>query len=100
LWRVTLVQHEVVAVGIGERRHVADTGVEGVAGEGDASGLKLGARGRNVVDAQGKMAVLLGGELHAEPLWLPDRQACGAGPDLKAGVLVGAQAKRLDVEAA
>jgi hypothetical protein len=38
------VQHELVAVGVGEDRHVADAGVQGVAEEGHALGLELSAR--------------------------------------------------------
>src|SRR4051812_17517008 len=37
--RVPTVQHELVAVRIGEERHVAHAGVERVAGELDALGL-------------------------------------------------------------
>src|SRR3954454_17969427 len=38
--RVAVVQHELVAVGVGEDRHVADAGVEGGAEEGHALGLE------------------------------------------------------------
>jgi alkylhydroperoxidase/carboxymuconolactone decarboxylase family protein YurZ len=38
------VQHELVAVGVGEARKVADAGVEGAAEEGYARGLELRAR--------------------------------------------------------
>jgi hypothetical protein len=44
-----VVQHEIVAVRIREESHVADTGVEGVAGELDARGLEFGAGGGYIV---------------------------------------------------
>ena len=46
--RIAVVEHEVVAVWVREERHVADTGVKGVAGELDALGLELGAGGGDV----------------------------------------------------
>ena len=49
--RVAAVQHELVAVGVGEDRHVADAGVEGVAEEGHALGLELRARRVDVLHA-------------------------------------------------
>src|ERR1700741_3370841 len=42
--RVAVVQHQVVAVGIGEEGHVADAGVHNLAGELDALRLQLGPR--------------------------------------------------------
>ena len=53
--RVAVVEHEGVAVGIGEERHVADAGIEDVAGERDAALLELGARCRHVLDVERKM---------------------------------------------
>lgn len=47
--RIAVVEHEVVAVWVREEGHVADAGVEGVAGELDALGLELGAGGGDVV---------------------------------------------------
>src|SRR3712207_7975184 len=46
LRRVAVVQHQVVAVGIGEERHVADARVQDVAHELDALALELRPRGR------------------------------------------------------
>ena len=43
------MKHEVVAVRIREEGHVADAGVEGVAGELDAFGFELGAGGGYIV---------------------------------------------------
>ena len=94
------MQHQVVAVGIREERHVADAGVEDVAGELDALGLELLPRRGHVVHVQRGMGVLLRRELHAEPLGLPDAEARVAGPDLGLRVVVGSQAERVDVEAA
>jgi hypothetical protein len=42
--RVAVVQHQLVAVRVGEDRHVADPGVQGVAEEVHALGLEVGAR--------------------------------------------------------
>jgi catechol 2,3-dioxygenase-like lactoylglutathione lyase family enzyme len=47
--RVAVMQHQVVAVRVGEERHVAHAGVHDVARELDASGLQLGPRGGDVV---------------------------------------------------
>ena len=63
--RVAVVQHQVVAVGVGEEGHVADAGVEGVAAELDPLRLELGAGGGDVVDVQRRVGVLLRRELHA-----------------------------------
>src|SRR3954467_7116418 len=51
--RVPPVEHEAVPVGIGERRHVADAGVECLVDELDAAALELRARLGDVCDAQG-----------------------------------------------
>jgi len=45
----SVVEHQVVAVGVGEQRHVADAGIERVACELDALGLELGAGGGDIV---------------------------------------------------
>jgi hypothetical protein len=50
--RVAVVEHERVAVRIGEERHVADAGVERVAPERHAARLELGPRALDVVDVQ------------------------------------------------
>ena len=50
--RVAVVEHQRVAVRVGEERHVADAGVEDVAGEGDALPLESGAGRRDVADVQ------------------------------------------------
>ena len=55
-----MVEHEVVAIGIREERHVADAGVEDLARELDAVGLELGTRRGHVVDIQGRVGVLRG----------------------------------------
>jgi hypothetical protein len=65
LRRVAVVQHEVVAVRIGEGRHVTDARVERLAGELDALGFELRARRRHVVDMKGRVGALLGRERHA-----------------------------------
>jgi Bacterial low temperature requirement A protein (LtrA) len=62
------VQHELVAVGIGEERHVADPGVEGLAEELDALGLERRARRGDVVAAQRPRVALLRDERPALPL--------------------------------
>ena len=49
-----------VAVGVGEERHVADAGVQGVAGELDAAGLQGGAGLRDVVDVEGERVLRFG----------------------------------------
>src|ERR1044072_1179309 len=98
--RVSAVQHQVVAVGIGEESHVAHAGVERVAGERDAFALELRARGGDVLDVQREVAVLRGLERHALLLRLPDAEAGLADPELVSRVRVGAQAERLAVELA
>ena len=47
--RVAVVEHEVIAVWVREEGHVADAGVQNVAGELDALGLELGTRGGDIV---------------------------------------------------
>src|SRR3954470_9325009 len=98
--RVPAVQHELVAVRIGEDRHVADAGVEGVAEELDALGLEHRAHLGDVVAAQRPWVALLGHERHALLLGLPDPEACVAGPLLPLGVLVGPQSQDVAVEGA
>ena len=49
--RVAVVEHELVAVGVGEDRHVADAGVERLAEERHALGLQLGAGRVDVLHA-------------------------------------------------
>ena len=44
-----MMEHECVAIRVGEERHVADAGVECVTGELDASGLERGARRSDVL---------------------------------------------------
>src|SRR5829696_1413207 len=90
--RVAVVQHEVVAVGVGEDRHVADAGVEGVAEEGDALGLELRARRVDVLHAQWQRIAGLRHELHPYPLGLPDDEAGVARPLLVLRMLIGAHA--------
>src|SRR4051812_34108789 len=98
--RVPAVQHELVPVGVGEDRHVADAGVEGVAEELDALGLEHGAHLSDVVAAQRPRVALLGDERHALLLGLPDPEARVAGPLLPLSVLVRAQPQDAAVEGA
>jgi hypothetical protein len=44
-----VVEHEVVAVRIGEERHVADAGVEDITSELHAFGFELGVGSGNIV---------------------------------------------------
>src|SRR2546427_108466 len=53
--RGAVVQHERVAVGVGEERHVTHARVEDVAGERDAPLLERRARRRHVLDLQGEV---------------------------------------------
>ena len=53
------MQHQVVAVRIGEERHQAHPGVECVAGEGHTLCLELGPRGVDVVDVESRIHVLV-----------------------------------------
>ena len=50
--RVAVVEHQRVAVGVGEERHVADAGVERVGGELDAPRFERLARRGDVIDVQ------------------------------------------------
>ena len=50
--RVAVVEHQRVAVGVGEERHVADARVEGVAAKRHAARLERRARGGDVLDVQ------------------------------------------------
>jgi hypothetical protein len=45
-----MVEHQVVAVGIGEERHLAHAGVERVAGKTHAHGLELRSGLIDVID--------------------------------------------------
>ena len=66
--RVVAVQDHLVAVGIGEERHVADAGVEHLAVELHALGLELLARLVHVGDAQREPGVVRRAELRADRL--------------------------------
>jgi hypothetical protein len=92
------VQHERVAVGVAEERHVTDPGVERVALELDTFRFEIGSRLRDVLHLEREVRRLLRLELLAEPLRLPDVQALIAGPELEPSVVVAAQAERVDVE--
>jgi hypothetical protein len=94
------VEHQVVAVGVGEERHLADAGVERLATEDDARGLELGPGGCDVIDVKGEVGILLGGERDAEPAGLPDPEARLTDPELEAATLVRPEAERVDVEGA
>ena len=93
-----MMEHQVVAIGILEERHVADARVEGLAEELDALRLELGARGGDVLDVQRDVRVLLRRELDPERGRLVDAEARLADPELAVGGLVRPQAERVDVE--
>src|SRR4051794_19469594 len=100
--RVAVVQHQRVAVGVAEERHVADPGVEDVAAELDAALLEHRARGRDVVDVQ-REEVRVGLEVaDAHALGVDHVEGDRAGLELRE-VALGAvdrarQAERLAVE--
>ena len=60
-----MVEHQVVAVRVGEEGHVADAGVEGLAVELDTLGFQFRAGGADVLDVKGRVGVLLRGKLEA-----------------------------------
>ena len=95
---VAAVEHQVVAVRVGEEGHVADPGVHDLPCELDPVGLQLRACRCDVVHVQRRVGVLLGCELHPEALRLPDPEARLAGPALEPRVLVGTQPEGVDVE--
>ena len=92
------MQHQVVAVGVAEERHVADTGVERVAAELDAFRLELLSCGLDVFDVESQVPVALWLERHSELLRLPDAEAGVAGPELVPRVLIPFQPEDLAVE--
>src|SRR5437879_13642307 len=63
-------------------------------------GLEFGASGHHVINMEGGVGVLLGRELHAESLRLPDAEARFARPDFEAPMVVRSQPERVDVERA
>jgi hypothetical protein len=93
------MQHQIVAVGIGEERDPAVPGAHRLASERDTLGFQSGAGGVDIVDPEGAMAVALGRE-PADALRRPDAEARFACPDLKPGTVVRSQPERLDVESA
>jgi threonine/homoserine/homoserine lactone efflux protein len=95
---VAVVQHEVVAVRVGEEGHVTDPRIHDLTGEHDALGLELGTRGRDVVNVKREMGILLWCERHAESLGLPNAEASVPEPDLEARTLIRPQPERVDVE--
>ena len=62
--------------------------------------LELAAGGRDVVDVERDVAVLLGRERPAHAVRIPDAEAGLADPELVLGLRVGAQAERVHVEGA
>lgn len=96
--RVPAVQHAVIAIGIGEERHMTNARVEGLASELDALGLKLCPFRGDVLDVERDVTVLLRRPLPPDPLWLPDAEARTTAPELVPRVLVRPQAERVDVE--
>src|SRR5947209_4596748 len=87
--RVPLVQREPVAIGIEERRHVANARVDGLAVELDALRLELGARGLDVGDVEQRDRVRLRLVLLAPLAGHPDRESTCRPPELGARVRVG-----------
>src|SRR5438445_13186007 len=75
IWREPLVQREPVAVGIEERRHVADARLDRLTVELDALRLELGARSLDVVDVEQRDRVRLRLVLLAPLAGHPDREA-------------------------
>jgi len=65
-----VVEHQVVAVGVGEEGHQANAGIERVAGEADALGLELATGGRDVIDGGGWSGM---GDEAGWPVERPDR---------------------------
>src|SRR5687767_8907421 len=86
LRRVAVVEHERVAVGILEERHVANARVEDVALEHDASALELRPRPGHVVDLE-RDRMVVGLVRHPEGLGLEDLKREAAGLELDAGRL-------------
>src|ERR1044072_4484684 len=80
---VAVVEHQVVAVWVGEERHVADAGVHDLAGQDDAFGLELRPGRGDVVHVKGRVSVLLWRELHTELRRLPDAEAGLPSPELE-----------------
>src|SRR4029453_13921635 len=95
-----MVEHQVVAVRVGEEGHVADAGVEDVAEELDALAPELGPGRGDVVHVERKVRALLRRELEALTGRLPDSEARLADPKLEAGLRVGPKLERVDVERA
>ena len=95
-----MVEHERVAVGVVEERHVADARVERLADELDALCLERCTRRLDVVDVEREMRRGLRGELHPELRRLVDRVTLLADPELRVAPLVGPQPERVDVEGA
>src|SRR4051794_2932112 len=100
--RVAAVQHQRVAVGIVEERHVAHAGVEDVAVELDAAALELRARGGHVLDVQREVVGVRLELADAHLLRVHDAQCDRAGLELRE-VAVGAvdrarQAQGLPIE--
>jgi hypothetical protein len=93
-----VVQHEIVAVGVGEERHAANACVERLAGEGDALALQLGPGLRDVIDMQREMPILLGRELDPEPPGLPDAKTRVACPELELRVVIRTESESFAVE--
>ncbi len=71
---VAPVQHQRVALGVGEDRHVADAGVDRLAEEDDALRLQLRAVARDVVGVE-RDRVRVGAETRGRPFSGPRRSA-------------------------
>ena len=80
--RVAVVEHQRVAIGVGEDRHVADGGVDGVAGERDAALLERRARRGHVLDVQRDVVGVGLERADAHALRIDDAQRDGAGLEL------------------
>src|SRR3954452_5848581 len=92
------MEHEFVAVGVGEERHVADAGVERVAQKLHALGFERRAHLGDIVAAQGPWVALLRDEGPAHLLGLPDPEARVAGPLLPFSVRVGSHPRASAIE--
>lgn len=66
-----MMQHAVVAIRIGEERHVTHACIEDLAGKHNAPFFELRPLCGNVLDVEGDVAVLLRRPLPADPLRLP-----------------------------
>src|SRR3954469_11202411 len=96
--RVAVMQHERVALGVFEERHVAHAGVHRVGAELDAARLELAARRLDVVHVEGDRVVVRA-RLDAELLRVDEGDREAAGLELGAHrVLLAPQLRALEAE--